>query len=85
MIDKGATVIAFERYRLPRDEIEARIWGEGDHLPLATYYHCEACADQFFNLTALGYCPSPEDNMPDLLNEYVTMNENRDQSLRETV
>ena len=33
-------------------------------------YQCEACADQYFNLTALGFCVDPCENMFDLLREY---------------
>ena len=73
LIEIGATVARFERNRFTRGDVEERIWGEGELVPLAEWYHCEACADQFFNLTELGFCVDPEENMFELLREYAAM------------
>ena len=73
LIDLGATVAKFRRTRYPRNDVEERIYGEAEEMPLAEWYHCEACADQFFNLTELGFCVDPEENMFELLREYAAM------------
>ncbi len=73
LIEIGALVARFERNRCPRTDIEERIYGDGPTIPLAEWYHCEACADQYFNLTALGFCVDPSDNMRELVREYAEM------------
>lgn len=61
----------FVRWRYPKNEIEDRIYGDGAEIPMSPYWMCEACGDQYFNLTALGFCVVPDDNMFELLKEYV--------------
>jgi hypothetical protein len=73
LIDVGAIVARFERNRCPQNDIEEKIYGEGPTIPMAERYHCESCADQYFNLTELGFCVYPEDSMRDLVREYAAM------------
>ena len=75
LIDIGATVIKFRRWKIPESGLECWIYGEDGEVPLAPKYHCEACADQFFNLDALGFCGSATENQFDLLAEYHGMQE----------
>ena len=34
------------------------------------HYHCEKCGEIYLNLTALEYCFSPNESMPELLKQY---------------
>lgn len=70
-ISVGETCAAFPRERATNSEIEERIYGEGEPVPIATWWHCETCADLYFSITELGYCISLEDNMHDLVKEYA--------------
>jgi len=70
LIELGACCIKFERFRYPVTDIEEKIYGEDGEIELGTYYHCEKCGEQYFNLDALGFCLDPEDNMLDCLKEY---------------
>lgn len=70
LIDRQSTCTIFDIKRLPKNEIEERIYGEGHDVPMASRYMCENCSDIFFNLYELGFCVSIEDNMNDLLEEY---------------
>lgn len=72
-IVRGDTVVKFRRARQPKTEIEDRIWGEGSDIPLASWFMCEACGDQFFNLTELGFCITLPDSMTKLVKEYAEM------------
>lgn len=71
LMDVGAPVLSFFRWRNCRDDIEESI--HGDEVPLAPFYMCESCGDQFMNLEALGYCIDITQNMFDLLAEYAEM------------
>ncbi len=70
-ISIGDLCTRFERARGPLTDIEERICG--DEVPLAPWFMCEACSDQYFNLVELGFCFSLGDNMDDLRKEYVEM------------
>ena len=69
----GDLCIEFTRAREARDDLEARIWGDGDAISLASWYFCEDCADQWFNLDELGFCVNPSDDMREMLEEYQEM------------
>jgi hypothetical protein len=69
----GDLTAQFIRWRETSSDIEIKILGEGEPVYLADWYFCEPCADQYFNLEALGFCISIEDNMHELLAEYVEM------------
>jgi hypothetical protein len=72
LIDVGAVCTEFNRYRHPAyDSIEEKIYGEGGEVPLASYYHCEKCADIYFSLDELGYCISIDEDMRQLAKEYA--------------
>ena len=68
LIDKGSPCLEFQRVRGPRTDIEERIYDL--EVPLASLFFCQRCAEIYLNLTAAGYCFTPEDNMPEALEEY---------------
>ena len=70
----GELAIKFRRWRTPDEESVAyRI--HGDEEGLASWWMCEACADQYFNLTELGFCIiHGSQSMDSLRREYVEMN-----------
>lgn len=70
LINVGAICLRFTRYKYPETEIEERIYGGESEISLASYYHCEPCGEQYFNLAELGYCLDIENNMFELLKEY---------------
>lgn len=76
-INVGDLCVRFPRYFDPgEDSIKWKIWGEG--APLASWYMCEKCGDQYFNLTALGFCITlGADTMDELRREYVAMRESQ--------
>ncbi len=51
--------------------VDARIYGS--EKPLASWYHCEACADLFWNLDELGFCINLPADMRALTREYAAM------------
>ena len=60
--------------RPPKNEVEARIYDEGDTeaISLASYWLCEECADLWFSLDELGFhCISPNENMREIVKEYA--------------
>lgn len=69
----GDLTAEFTRWRESSSDIEIKILGEGERIYLADWYHCESCADQYFNLTELGFCIAPDENIQELLAEYVEM------------
>ena len=69
----GDTVVEFERARGPRNDIEDRIYGEGNDIELASWFMCEGCGDQYFNLAELGYCITLPANTPALVKEHAMM------------
>lgn len=68
LIEIGSKCLKFNRIRNPITEIEEKICGEEISMP--PLFMCEQCGEQYLNLDALGYCISPIDCVPDLLNEY---------------
>lgn len=67
LIDKGAIVTEFERFRIASCDIEEDIYGTCGEIELASYYLCETCADLWFSLYELGFkCVSPDENMREL-------------------
>lgn len=69
-IKPGQTVAAFDRVRAP-NEIEERIFGEDAEIGLATWFHCETCADLYFSLADLGFCMNLGDDMREIVKEYA--------------
>ena len=69
-IKPGDIVAAFERLRAPT-AIEERIYGEDAEIEIATWFHCETCADLYFSLADLGFCMSIEDDMREVVREYA--------------
>lgn len=72
LIEHGAVSLKFRCYRLPKDEIEERIYGGDDaEIPMADEWLCERCADLYFSFVELGYeCVSPSENMMELIEDY---------------
>ena len=68
LINIGSDCLEFSRIRSPKTDIEEMIIG--DEIPMASWWMCEKCGEQFLNLNELGYCINLEDNMFDLLQEY---------------
>lgn len=50
-----ALMLRFRRFKIPATDLECDIYGE-DEVPRAPHYLCEACGDQYWNLTELGLC-----------------------------
>lgn len=71
LINIGATCIEFKRHRYPKNDIEDRIYGYDSEIEIASLFLCEKCGDQYFNLSALGFCVDITENMFELLKEYV--------------
>lgn len=61
----------FECSRLPVSDIEERIYGEGEEVPIADKWLCECCADLYFSFVELGYCVGLDENMLELAEEYA--------------
>lgn len=71
VIELGAIVLRFRRWRHPGDEVEERIYGYGDgEVPMPDKYMCEECGDIFYSLEDLGFCINLGDSMYNLLQEY---------------
>ena len=76
LISIGDICLVFIRHRYPHTEIEARItgtdWGLNEEPPIkiANQYHCEICGEIYLNLSNLGYCIFPAENMGAVLKEY---------------
>ena len=68
-IDIGAVCTKFEITRPTNCAMEEAIYG--DERTMAPMFHCEACADIYFNLVELGFkCIMPNEDMRKLLKEY---------------
>lgn len=68
MVGKGDPCLEFPRGRGPRSDVEEDIYG--DEIPLAPMFFCERCAEIYLNLSDIGYCFTPTDNMKEALEEY---------------
>jgi predicted RNA-binding Zn-ribbon protein involved in translation (DUF1610 family) len=66
----GDTVVEFDRARHAQNDIEERIHADND-IVLASWFMCEACGDQYFNLAELGFCINLPANTPKLVREYA--------------
>lgn len=71
LVNVGGVALKFTRFRYPAGDIEESIYC--DEVPLAPWWMCESCADQYFNLEALGFCFSLAENMHDLRREYIEL------------
>lgn len=58
LIELGTDVGHFTNWRLPRTEIEERIYGEDGEICMADTYMCETCIGLFWSMTDLGFCIS---------------------------
>jgi hypothetical protein len=56
LVRPGEDIVELERYRYPRNDIEERIYGEGDEVPLASWVLCEECGGLFMAIRDLGVC-----------------------------
>lgn len=80
LIDIGSPCLEFLRDRPPCTDIEEMI--VGDDVPIASLYFCEWCGEQYFNLSDLGYCLTPEDDMIKCLKEYYELTGFRKQDVK---
>lgn len=57
-IHPGDLTAKFRRWKVPASDVEIAIYGDSiEQGPYrAPHYLCEGCADQYFNLTELGFC-----------------------------
>lgn len=71
----GDLSIPFARWKFAEwYTIEAKIYGEGNEVPMPTWFMCERCGDLYYSLTELGFCISlGSDDMRDLVREYAEM------------
>ena len=78
LIEIGEDSIEFFRYRNPRTDIEERIYGEGDFVPLASHFMCEECSGLYLALDELGYgCLDIGTPMKEYIAEYNDMRDNQ--------
>ena len=70
LIDIGADVLEFQRYRYPITEIEEKILGESTPVSLASQYMCFSCGGIYLSLTELGFCVDIEVPMALTIKEY---------------
>jgi hypothetical protein len=70
VLEHGETVLKIARYRYWITEIEEKIYGDGEAIPIADWYHCERCGGIFLSLQELGFCMDPNDKMDTVLSEY---------------
>ena len=75
LINLGSVSLEFERERQPYSEVEEKINGEGELIPMGSWYMCEKCGEIYLNLEALGYCLNPKDCMKSALKEYWELTE----------
>lgn len=77
----GDLCAEFLRTRYARTPIEKSIYGEGDpeEINLASYWHCEECADIWFSLDELGFhCVAPGEDVRAVVREYAQMAQHKD-------
>ena len=67
----GETAAEVRRGKVPDCDIEVRIYGDEETVPLASRYLCEVCADLAFSLGELGYCSQPFEDQRELVEEYA--------------
>lgn len=71
LIELGSDCLRFQRVRAPCTEIESRIMGE--EIAMSPMFLCENCGEHYLNLSEVGYCIAPNENVLDLLREYQRM------------
>lgn len=71
LINLGAVVFGFYRFKVANYKIEEAIYGEGGEVPRAHHFMCETCGDIYNSLDELGFCLDIDNNMNTLLKEYV--------------
>ena len=75
LISPGDLCVEFERFKVPDGAIQERIWGEDGAIPIASWWHCENCADLYYSLSELGFCFPINESMRNLAREYAEMTE----------
>ena len=74
LIDHDEDALEFYRYRVPRSDVEERIYGE--EVKLGSDYMCEECSGLFMALEELGYeCLDIRNPMKDYVAEYNDLRE----------
>lgn len=72
LIKVGDICTAITRYKIPKHDVEIKIYSEEGEIPRATAYQCEACADLYFSLSEYGYCVNALADQRELLKEHAT-------------
>ena len=70
LINIGSLVIEFTRARYARNDVEERRYGDGNDIPLASYFMCEKCGEIYLNLSDIGYCLDISESMQAQMDEY---------------
>lgn len=68
LINPGEDVFEFRRYRVARNQIEARI--HGDEVPLSSSWTCEICSGLITSVEHLGMCYSLNEPIKSQIAEY---------------
>ena len=64
----GCECLEFTRIRAPYTDMEQRI--AGDEIPISSLWQCAECGEQYLNLTDVGYCITPDDDVRECFAEY---------------
>ena len=70
LIDRGAECLEFKREKIAHSYVEENIYGEGELIPINSWWMCEQCGEIFLNLSAINYCPDITEPMERALHEY---------------
>lgn len=73
LIGVASDAVRIYRYRLPRDEVECRIYGYDGEVMLAPWWWCETCGGLALSLLEHGYALEIEDDMRELVKEHATL------------
>lgn len=64
------TVVRVVRTKIPKTDVEIKLYGEDGEIPRAPKWLCEQCADIMFSLDELGFCVAGFEDMNQLLADY---------------
>ena len=70
LIDIGAEVVRFDRFRYAITDVEAEIRGEDEEIEIASWYMCFECGGFYVQLADLGFCLYIGDNMAKEMEDY---------------
>ena len=70
LINFETPCLEFIKFRYSQNDIEDRIYGEGNEIYMAPWWMCEWCGEMYLNLDALGYCHYLGDSIKEAMEEY---------------